>query len=151
MLIKQVQTALWFDGRIGKFSSYLTFDAGQTAAARLGLAESLAVTTTVLPRDSQLVQLPLLLLINLLHTGCFEQRVPTFRWVRLEEGAFLQVGSTDVDVLLWDVIHRELLSLLALLGSILSQLEKAKHIKYLIVTLSMTIFTSNYLRLFIGL
>lgn len=81
------------------------------------------------------MQLPLLLLVDLLHTGLFEQCVATFRRVRLEEWSLLQVGSTDVDVLLGDVVHGELLRLLVLLGSILSQLERTKGIKWLTVAL----------------
>lgn len=84
---------------------YLTFDASQAAATRLRFAETLAVATAVLPGDPQLMQVPLLLLVNLFHTSCFEQCVAMFRRVRLEERALIQVGSTDVDVLLGDVVH----------------------------------------------
>ncbi|KAA8580722.1 hypothetical protein FQN60_013680 [Etheostoma spectabile] len=76
------------------------------AATCLRLAEALAVATTVLPGDPQFMQLPLLLLFDLLHTGCFEQSVATFWRVGLEERALIQIGPTDVNVLLRDVIHR---------------------------------------------
>lgn len=69
------------------------------------------------------MKLPLLFLINLFHPCCFEQCISTFRRVRLEEGALVQVGSADVDVLFGDVVHCQLLSLGALLGTILSQLK----------------------------
>lgn len=72
------------------------------------------------------MQLPLLLLVNLLNTGCFEQCVAVFRWVRLKEGDFVDVGSADVDVLLGDVVYSQSLCLLAVLGSILGQLERTQ-------------------------
>lgn len=102
---------------------YLTLDASQTAATCFGFAETLAVAATVLPRDPQLMKLPLLFLVNLFHPCCFEQSISAFRCVRLQEGALVQVGSADVDVLLGDVVHRQLLGLGALLGTILSQLK----------------------------
>lgn len=90
----------------GIFSSYLTFDACNAAATCLRLTEALAIATTVLPGDPQLMQLPFLLFVDLLYTSCFEQCVAVFGRVRLEERAFLKVGPTDVNILLGDVIHR---------------------------------------------
>jgi len=110
----------------GFFGSYLTFDASQAAATCLRVAEALAVTTTVLPGDPQLMQLPLLLLVDLLHASCFEQCIAAFRWIRLEERALIQVGSTDVDVLLRDVVYRQSIRFLAFLGSILCQLKQRR-------------------------
>lgn len=72
------------------------------------------------------MQLPFLLLVNLLYTGCFEQCVAAFRRVRLKERAFLKVSSTDVDVMLRDVVHCQPLCLVTLLGSILSELERKR-------------------------
>lgn len=70
------------------------------------------------------MELPLLFLVDLLHPRRFEQRVPAFWRVRLEEGALVQVGAADVDVLLGDVVHRQLLGLGALLGTVLGQLKR---------------------------
>lgn len=102
--------------------SYLTLDAGQAAAAGLWFTEALAVTATVLPGYPQLVQLPLLLLIDLLYAGRFEQHVPPLGRIRVEEGTIIQVGPTDVNLILRDVIHRQSLCLLTLLGTVLGQL-----------------------------
>lgn len=68
------------------------------------------------------MQLLLLLLVDLLHSCCFEQCIALFRRVRLEKRALIQVGATDVDVLLWDVVQRQPICLLTFLGSILCQL-----------------------------
>lgn len=119
---KKVTSGFWFRLRSGGCGSYLTFDASQAAAARFRFAEALAVAAAVLPGDPQLVKLPLLFLINLFHPCCFQQRIAAFRCVRLEEGALVQVGSADVDVVFGDVVHRQLLSLGTLLGTVLSQL-----------------------------
>lgn len=103
---------------------HLTLDARQAAAAGLGLAEALAVAAADLPRDAQLVQLPLLLLVDLLHAGRFEQSVALLGRVGLQEGAALQAGLAHLaHVLLGDVVHRQLLGLLALLGAVLCQLQ----------------------------
>lgn len=85
------------------------------------------------------MQLPLLLFVDLLHTSCFQQCIAAFRRVRLEERAFIEVGSTDVDVLLRDIVHRQLLCLLALLGSILSQLERKRQCVIVAYDLCMSI------------
>lgn len=72
------------------------------------------------------MQLPLFLLVDLLHTRRFEQRVAALGRVRLEKRALIEVGSTDVNILLWDVVQCKLFGLLALLGSIFCQLNTKK-------------------------
>lgn len=97
---------------------YLAFNARQAAAAGLGVADLLAVTTAVLPGQADAVQLPLLLLVNLLHAHGFEQRPPLFGGVGLEEEAVLQVHVADVDVVIGDVLDSELVGLLRLLCAV---------------------------------
>lgn len=113
------------------WGSYLTFDASQAAAASLRFAEPLTVATTVLPGEPQLMQLPLFLLVDLLHTSRFEQLIAALGRVRLEKRALVDVGSTDVNILLWDVIHCKFFGLLTLLGSIFCQLNTTKGTKFI--------------------
>lgn len=95
-----LRAATWKRGMI-----HLALNASQAAATRLWLAEALTITSAVLPGDPQVVQLPFLLLLDLLNPGSFEECIAAFRWVRLKEGTFVQVCPADVDVLLWDVVN----------------------------------------------
>ena len=105
-------------------SSYLTLDASQAAAARLGLAEALAVAAAVLPGQAQLVQLPFLLLVDLLDAGRLEERVALLGGIRVEDGARVRAGPAQVQLLLGHVVHRQTLGRLAVLRAVLGQLLK---------------------------
>lgn len=75
------------------------------------------------------MKLLLLLLIDLFHAGRFEQCIPAFGSVRLQEGALVQVGSADVDIVFGDVVHCQLLGLRALLSTVLGQLRRRTRVK----------------------
>lgn len=91
---------------------YLTFNACQAAAAGLWVADLPAVAAAVLPGQADVVQLPLLLLVDLLHPHGFQQRTSLLGRVGLEEEAVLQVHIADVDVIVRDVFNSELVGLL---------------------------------------
>lgn len=106
---------------------HLALDARQATAAGLGLAERLAIAAAVLARQAQLVQLPLLLLVDLLDAGGLEERVPLLGGVRMQEGrAVLHVDAAQVDLGLGDVVQRQAVSLLGLHGAVLCQLGYGK-------------------------
>lgn len=101
---------------------HLALDARQAAATGLRLAEHLAVAAAVLPRETQLVQLALLLFVYLLDAGGLEERVSPLGRVRLQEGAVVHVHAAQVDLVLGDVVQRQLIGLLRLLSTVLRKL-----------------------------
>lgn len=109
-----------------EIGQYLALNACQAAAAGLGIADLLTVTAAVLPGQTDAVQLPLLLLVNLLHPNSFEQCTPLLGWVGLEEKAILQVHIADVNVIVRDVLNGELVGFLRFLCAIHGEL-RAKH------------------------
>lgn len=58
------------------------------------------------------MQLPLLLLVNFLDAGGLEERMPPFGRVRLQEGAVVYVDAAQVNLILGDVVQRQLVGLL---------------------------------------
>lgn len=109
-----------------EIGQYLALNACQATAAGLGIADLLTVTATILPGQADAVQLPLLLLVNLLHPNGFEQCTPFLGWIGLEEKAILQVHVADVDIVVRDVFNSELVGFLRFLRAVHGEL-RAKH------------------------
>lgn len=74
------------------------------------------------------MQLTLLLFIDFFHAGGFEDGMPSFRWVRMQEGAIIQIHSAEVDFILGDVIDSQPFSLFGHLGTIFGKLPQEKDI-----------------------
>lgn len=126
MIPVNITDNLVFSRKSVETQSHLTFDPSQTTAAALRLTEALAIASAVFSRCTQLMQLTLLLFIDFFDAGGFEDGMPSLRWVRMKEGAIIQIHSAEVDFILGDVIDSQPFSLFGHLGTIFGKLPQEK-------------------------
>lgn len=89
------------------------------------------------------MQLMLLIFIDFLHASGFEDGVSSLRGVGMQERAIIQVYSTEVNFILWNVIDSQPVSLFGHLGTIFGKLPQEKDI-YMTKTLKPLMSDNNF-------